>query len=92
MKTKELIELLQAADPTGECVVMTRDGCPFEVSRKPSYYDGSTCELILNDDGQPIGMSCNRSGVDKLVIESLDLDDVISNSVKAKIEAFIRLR
>jgi hypothetical protein len=41
MKTKELIKLLQEADPNGESYVRIDDGIPVYVERKPGYYDGS---------------------------------------------------
>jgi hypothetical protein len=41
MKTKELIKLLQEADPNGESYVRIDGGIPVYVERKPGYYDGS---------------------------------------------------
>ena len=41
MKTKELIKLLQEADPTGESHVRLDGGIPIFVESKPGYYDGS---------------------------------------------------
>ena len=41
MKTKELIKLLQEADPTGESYVRMDGGIPICVELKPGYYDGS---------------------------------------------------
>jgi hypothetical protein len=41
MKTKELIKLLQEADPNGESYVRIDGGIPVCVELKPGYYDGS---------------------------------------------------
>jgi len=51
MKTKELIELLQKADPSGELHVRLRDGgAPFYVESLSGYYDGAYEYLTNNDE------------------------------------------
>lgn len=40
MKTKELIEMLQKEDPTGECYVRIDGGAISHCEKKPGYYDG----------------------------------------------------
>jgi hypothetical protein len=40
MKTKELIKLLQEADPEGESHIRMSGGVPYFAEHKPGYYDG----------------------------------------------------
>src|SRR6056297_1666231 len=51
MKTKELIEILQKADPSGECHVRVNTesgaGTPLGAERVPGYYDG--CYSYVED-------------------------------------------
>jgi hypothetical protein len=70
MKTKELIELLQQEDPSGECHVRISGECPIEVTKVPGYYDGSYTymendKLILSTEG------------DKVDIDTLDIKNFI---------------
>jgi len=48
MTTNELIQLLKEQDPSGECHVRIEGGIPYDVLKKPGYYDGSY-NYIEND-------------------------------------------
>lgn len=83
MKTKELIKILQEADPEGEteCVVDGRD--IYFASNLPYYYDGKPWLLIHDLDKK--GKSWSIKGIklmtsgDKVNIHTLDVEDVIWN-------------
>jgi len=48
MKSKKLIELLQAEDPTGEIEVCIGNQDVFCLESKPAYWDGCPQILIRN--------------------------------------------
>lgn len=51
MKTKDLIEQLQKADPSGEMHVVLPSGCiPSFVMSEPGYWDGSYSYLLYDGD------------------------------------------
>lgn len=79
MKTKELIELLQKADPDGSTDV-TIDNAPISyVDRLPAYYDGRLQRIIYDTNNVPrVGVLC--SGGDKLVIHYRSISDCISDN------------
>ena len=69
MKTKELIKLLQEADPSGEAHVRMIGGTPVSVEIKEGYWDGSY--TYFDDDGNLVE-STDGSKVDIRVIDSSD--------------------
>lgn len=71
MKTKELIRLLQEADPTGEAHVRMSGGIPTSVQHLPGYYDGSYS--YFDEEGRYV-ISKEGSKVD---IYTTDIDDFI---------------
>lgn len=90
MKTRELIALLQAADPTGEveCVVGSED--VYFVSKAPMYYDGRPW-LLVHDEAvkgkaySVVGLRYPASG-DKVNIMTLSAKDVLYEAPDAPIE------
>lgn len=62
MKTKDLIRLLNAADPSGEehCCIDNAD--IEEPSVEPAYYDGSLHIIERDSDGRPLSGRRKRSG------------------------------
>lgn len=82
MKTKDLIEALQAADPSGEieCCVGNED--IHFVSREPAYWDG--CLQTFERDPKLKGQFDIRGGIrtaegDKIQIHSLGLRDLFTD-------------
>jgi hypothetical protein len=67
MKTKDLIALLQKADPTGEINVCVGNVDISWAGREPAYYDGPSQVIIKNEKGRPIGGKYHRKG-DKVQI------------------------
>ncbi len=89
MKTKELIRLLQEADPTGEteCCVDNED--IHFVDRVPAYYDG-TLQVFERDPAKKgfydiVGVRFVRSG-DKIKIRHMGYEDVIHNRSEVPID------
>lgn len=61
MKTRELIEMLQKADPFGECHVRVAGGMPWFAERKEGYWDGMYTyidedKLIYSTEGQKVDL------------------------------------
>jgi len=76
MKTKEVIRLLQKADPTGEEEVSVGNQDVYDVAREPAYWDG--CLQVLQRDESlncynVIGAKYTSEGV-KIVISPLGID------------------
>jgi hypothetical protein len=79
MKTKELIELLQRADPDGNIDVTIGNAPISYVDRLPAYYDGRLQRILYDTDNVPIvGILC--SGGDKLVIHYRSISDCLSDN------------
>jgi hypothetical protein len=81
MKTKDLIALLQEADPTGEeeCCIGNTD--IYFVERLPAYWDGPLQVLKKNPDTEYysiIGAEYRRSGT-KIDIKTFSINDAIFN-------------
>lgn len=82
MKTRDLIEQLQQADPTGEaeCVV----GCDdiYFVSNEPMHYDGAPCLLIRDESKKPFyhvaGARYEVSGR-KVQFHTMGLEDILGD-------------
>lgn len=93
MKTKDLIALLQKADPTGEleCCVRNRD--IFAVYPTEAYWDGPQ-QILVRDPANPhynvVGAIFNREGT-KVQIETHSIKDAIFENpelpvkIKAKV-------
>ena len=90
MKTRELIALLNAADPTGEaeCVVGSDD--VYFVSQAPMYYDGRPW-LLVHDEAlkgkaySVIGLRYPADGA-KVNIVTLSARDVLYEAPDAPID------
>ena len=76
MKTKELIRILQEADPSGESHVRMDGGIPFGVNKLDGYWDGYYTYLDENDN---FVSSIEGSKVDILC---MDIDDYVSNMIE----------
>lgn len=89
MKTKELIKLLQEADPSGESTVNCNRDPIYAVEGLPGYYDGPYTELIRDDERQRqgfysvVGFRIRRDG-DKVRIQTMPLEDCIWNCSSLK--------
>ena len=80
MKTKDLIALLQSADPSGELHVCLQDNRDvFDVHRLPAYMDGRQ-EILVRDENNPffnvLGGILNASG-DKIAISGMRIEDAM---------------
>ncbi|HMC00795.1 MAG TPA: hypothetical protein VKN14_07155 [Flavobacteriaceae bacterium] len=90
MKTKELIEQLQKADPSGDCEVVA-DGTPiYFVAKLPAYYDGPLAILIhdekLKDKCYSItGYKLTCTG-EKIRLHLTDLESVIFEDSEATVD------
>jgi hypothetical protein len=90
MKTRELIRLLQDADPSGdiECCVGNHD--IVSVGVEPAYHDG--CLQVLVRDPAKTGICCDIIGArrtskgQKLVIYDLGIHDVLLDQPDLLIE------
>ena len=78
MKTKELIRLLQQADPSGE-IEVNCGGDINTVEVMPAYYDGALKVLIRDEKESPydnvIGMREVREG-SKIILTTVALNDL----------------
>lgn len=90
MKTKELIKLLQEADPEGECVVYSNGYGPiYCLENLPGYYDGP-CPILIQDPANApyynvVGYKFSNSQP-KLRLRSLDLEDALLNDPDLPVE------
>lgn len=77
MKTKEVIKLLQDADPSGEleCFGCGNSDITY-VDCLPAYYDGSGQLIIRDEKGRVIGAKFLRSG-NKVCIRTMDIEDAL---------------
>jgi hypothetical protein len=81
MKTKELIKMLQEADPTGEEEVSVGNIGVWHVTREPAYWDGCQQVLKLDPDAEyynVIGAEIRGKG-DKIVINDLSIRSAFWN-------------
>ncbi len=83
MKTKELIRLLQEADPTGEEEACVGNVDIHFVEALPAYYDGALQVLKRDESKSPyyniVGGKYVRSGT-KVVIHTLSITDALHNA------------
>lgn len=88
MKTKELIRLLQEADPSGEIEVCVENEDIFFVEKAPAYWDGRL-EILIRDESikgyNVIGAKITSKGK-KLRIRTLSIDDAIFESPDMPVE------
>lgn len=79
MKTKKLIELLQAADATGELECCVGNVDIHFVSQEPAYYDGRL-EILIRDENiryyNVIGAKITGRGR-KIQIHTLSIEDAM---------------
>ena len=88
MKTKKLIELLQATDPSGELECCIGNCDIHLVSADPAYWDGTLQVLDRDEDNEYyniIGAKYIDSGV-KVVIRPLSITDAICNDVDLQVD------
>lgn len=82
MKTKELIEALQKADPSGELTVNCGGEPIYFVESLPGYYDGPYSELIIDNTKKPFycidGYRVRRDK-SKVIIHTMSLSDCLYN-------------
>ncbi len=89
MKTKDLIRLLQEADPKGETEVCVDNADIYFVERLEAYWDGRLQVLIRNPDKAPY---YNVEGVrflsrgEKVRLNLLSFEDVLLNDPDARVE------
>lgn len=83
MKTKELIRLLQEADPSGEEEVCVGNVDIHFVEKLPAYYDGALQVLERDESKSPyyniVGGKYVRSG-HKVKIHTLSISDALYNA------------
>jgi hypothetical protein len=87
MKTKDLIELLQQADPSGEEHVCVGNTDIFSVITFPAYYDGKQ-EILIRDESKKegynvVGGMIRGSGV-KIQIQTLSIQEAAFDSLVEK--------
>jgi hypothetical protein len=80
MKSKELIKLLQKADPTGETEVFVDNIDIYSVYKEEMYWDGKPQLLIRDNSKLPYynivsGKICYRG--DKISIKTLSIEDAL---------------
>ena len=75
MTTKELIKMLQDADPTGEAHVRMSGGIPYLAEPKPGYWDGPYS--YLDEDGNWIESSKGT----KIDIWTMDIWDFVGRQL-----------
>ena len=80
MKSKELIQLLQEEDPTGEVEVCVNNVDIHCLSREPAYWDGSLQVLTRDESKKPYynitGAKYVRHG-SKIVLHPMSVRDVL---------------
>ena len=75
MTTKELIKMLQDADPTGEAHVRMSGGIPYLAEPKPGYWDGPYS--YLDEDGNWVESSKGT----KIDIWTMDIWDFVERQL-----------
>jgi hypothetical protein len=75
MTTKELIKMLQDADPTGEAHVRMSGGIPYLAEAKPGYWDGPYS--YLDEDGNWVESSKGT----KIDIWTMDIWDFVERQL-----------
>jgi hypothetical protein len=89
MKSKELIRLLQEADPSGEGHVVVDNKDIFFLEWKPGYWDGRYTVLVRDEKKKPwydiVGAEYRSDG-DKLNVNTMDWEDVLLDNPDAPIK------
>jgi len=88
MKSKKLIELLQAEDPTGETEVCIGNQDILGLESKPAYWDGCL-QILKRDWDNPyynVTGAIYTSKGSKIEIRSLGIDDAISENPDLPVE------
>lgn len=75
MKTKDIIALLQKADPSGELEVSVGNSDITYVAKLEGYYDGSQ-EILIKDGYNVVGAKFNHSG-HKIVIYYNPISEIL---------------
>ena len=75
MKTKELIEILKKADPSGECHVRMSGGIPKYAYTLPGYYDGSY--QYIDEDNNFVTSTMGT----KVDLYTIDIWDYVSDLI-----------
>ena len=76
MKTKEFIEMLKKADPSGEAYVRLPDGgAPMYAEHKAGYWDGAYQYLENSNSDRPIIVTSTEGS--KVDISSFHIDDIV---------------
>jgi hypothetical protein len=82
MKTKQVIALLQKADPEGELEVCCGNVDISYIGRDPAYWDGTLQVLVRNEKGRVIGGKYKREG-HKVQIHLLPFSTLLWDNEKA---------
>ena len=78
MKTKDLIEKLQEADPTGDHEVFDYNGNVMDIIPYPWFYDGKPDVVEMDSEGHVLSMrQINESDDKKIYLFSMNRDDVM---------------
>lgn len=85
MTTKELIKMLQDADPTGEAHVRMEGGIPYLAEPKPGYWDGPYS--YLDEDGNWV----ESSKATKIDIWTMDIWDFVERQLDINPDADFEL-
>jgi len=89
MKTKDLIKLLQEADPEGETECCIGNADIHFVEKLPAYYDGTLQVLLRDHSKDPYYNICGAkytSQGSKIQIRSLSITDAIANDKELPID------
>jgi hypothetical protein len=89
MKTKDLIQRLQEADPSGELEACVENIDIFAVATEPAYYDGRLQLLVRDPARKPyfdvVGGKYVSNGY-KVVISPMSITDVLWDNPDAEID------
>lgn len=95
MKTKELIRLLQEADPTGEEEVCVNNEDILDVGTEPAYWDGTLQILERDEKLSPyynvVGATFKREGC-KVSIFTHGIRDAIHSHVSGQYRKYGKLK
>lgn len=86
MKSKELIEEILKADPSGELEVCIGGNDPIDfVSMQEAYYDGNLEILIKDSNGKLKGYKVTGNGY-KIIIHTKDLYSCFSTNINLELD------
>lgn len=83
MKSKELIKLLQAIDPTGDAEVFSGDGDIYTAVKLPYYYDGRP-DILIKKEGVAglsgvLGIREITDTDSKIYLYTMNLEDFVAD-------------